>query len=154
MSSTISSNTQRLLAQLQEITSFDFGTLTPELRSVPNPDGSGLVERGPYYKHQVWEDGRNNTTRVPAACVDALKADLDRGQLFEDIVSQLRQEGVANARRQRAAITANAKGATADAGLAAEKKNSKRPPSASGTAKQKPVSKGSEPSAERKARRR
>ena len=48
----------------------------PSLRQ-PDPD------RGPYYKHQVWEDGQNLTRRIPPDQADALAQAIAGRKEFE-----------------------------------------------------------------------
>jgi hypothetical protein len=133
-----------LLAQLAQLTSIEFGTLTEEYREVRAPVGTGTVRIGPYYKHQCWEDKKNRSTRVPAECVESLRADLKRGQEFDAITARLRQVAVTQSRAQRAALLDRK--VPDDA-----KKNSTKLASRNATAKRKPASKALSEKAKRKA---
>ena len=56
---------QEILEKMGTIKQMEHGRLTEEYRE---REVDGRVHRtGPYYKHQVWRDGRNVTTRVKAA---------------------------------------------------------------------------------------
>src|SRR6059036_3015553 len=60
---------QQILQQMGKIQRMELGSLQAEKRpSVRHPDQG----RGPYHKHQVWEDGQNLTRRIPAEKADAL----------------------------------------------------------------------------------
>ena len=58
----------------------EHGSLQAEKRSsVRNPEQG----RGPYYKHQVWQEGQNLTRRVPAQEADALAQAIEGRKEFE-----------------------------------------------------------------------
>src|SRR5436309_3503554 len=54
-------------------------TNTEKRPSVRHPDQG----RGPYHKHQVWEDGQNLTRRIPAEKADALAQAIEGRKEFE-----------------------------------------------------------------------
>ena len=140
MSITTENKTPRetILTQLNELDTIERGTLFAECREVPSPDGKGTVLRGPYFKHQCWEDGRNRSVRVPAAQVAHLRQDIENAGRFDQLVAQLAQLAVEKGRSVRAALSAAPVAATA-AGEEA-KKNSTPNALPSVTAKQKPSS--------------
>ena len=73
---------QQILQQMELIRCMEHGSLQAEKRpSVRHPDQG----RGPYYKHQVWEKGRNLTRRVPAEEVDALAQAIEGRKEFEHL---------------------------------------------------------------------
>jgi hypothetical protein len=80
---------QALLEQIAAITTMLPGSLAEEYREHPAPDGRGTVRLGPYFKHQVWQDGRNLSRRVPAAEAATLKLDIENAKLFEQLTGQL-----------------------------------------------------------------
>jgi hypothetical protein len=80
---------QALLEQIAAITTMLPGSLAEEYREHPAPDGRGTVRLGPYFKHQVWQDGRNLSRRVPAAEAATLKLDIENAKLFEELTGQL-----------------------------------------------------------------
>jgi len=65
------------------------GTLAEEWRERPGPAGTGLSRRGPYFKHQVWKDGRNVSRRVPAGEAALLGEDIDNARRFERLTGEL-----------------------------------------------------------------
>lgn len=70
----------QILQQMDRIQRMERGSLQAEKRpSVRHPQEG----RGPYYKHQVWENGQNLTRRVPADQADALAQAIDGRKEFE-----------------------------------------------------------------------
>ena len=121
---------EHLLAELAQITTMERGTLTEEYRERPTPDGKGTLRKGPYYKHQCWENGRNRSRRVPGEEVPLLRSDLEAGERFDRLVEALASLAIAEGRQNRAsqALQTQAPGA---------KKNSPTKSSRKGTAKPK-----------------
>jgi len=71
---------QQILQQMEQIKRMERGSLQAEKRpSVRHPDQG----RGPYYKHQVWENCQNLTRRVPAEQADALAEAIEGRKEFE-----------------------------------------------------------------------
>lgn len=71
---------EQILQQMQDIRRMERGSLQSEKRpSVRHPD----EDRGPYYKHQVWENGQNLTRRVPVEKADALAQAIEGRKEFE-----------------------------------------------------------------------
>jgi hypothetical protein len=71
---------QQILQQMELIRRMEHGSLQAEKRpSVRHPDQG----RGPYYKHQVWEEGQNHTRRVPCEEADALAQAIEGRKEFE-----------------------------------------------------------------------
>ena len=136
-----------LLVQLTSLTTMERGTLAEEYREHPDPEGPGTIRRGPYFKHQCWEEGRNRSTRVPASCVGMLREDLENAQRFDQITSRLEELAVENSRARRAALGAQ----SADTTAGSAKKNSRRTASKKDTAKRKPSSPPSERGLPKKA---
>lgn len=108
---------QALLDQIASITTMRPGTLAEEYREHPSPDGRGTVRLGPYFKHQVWQDGHNVSRRVPATEAAALKLDTEEAKRFDQLTKQLAQLNIQHTIALRAAETA-------EAGMVAEKKTS------------------------------
>ena len=58
----------------------EHGSLQAETRpSLRHPD----QDRGPYYKHQVWDDGQNVTRRIPPEKAGALARAIQGRKEFE-----------------------------------------------------------------------
>jgi hypothetical protein len=140
---------QPLLDQLAELSTMERGTLAEEYREHPDPEGGGTVRLGPYYKHQCWENGRNMSRRIPAAEVDPLREDLQNGQRFEQITSELAAMAIAEGRSRRAALSERP--GPPPSQEKESKKNSKRRRSANATAKPKPSLRKSRPGSKKKA---
>jgi mannitol-1-phosphate/altronate dehydrogenase len=139
-----------LLSELASITTMARGTLAEEFREKPAGDGSCTVRLGPYFKHQVWEEGRNRSTRVPAVCVDQLREQMQNAKRFDALTQQLAALATEEGAAQRAAlISTGANQHTADA-----KKNSRKNACRKDTRRPKPVSRRSSPGFRRKDPRR
>ena len=136
---------ETILSQLTELDTIERGTLMEECREVPSPDGKGTVLRGPYFKHQCWEDGKNRSVRVPAAQVAHLRQDIENAGRFDQLTAQLAQLAVEKGRAERAALSAVPVAAAREAA----KKNSAGRASPNDTAKPKPSS----PQSARRSRR-
>lgn len=93
------------LSQLADITAIERGTLTEEYRQRPAPDGDGGVRRGPYFKHQCWENGKNRSARVPAGQVAQVREHLENGHRFDELTATLEQLAIAESRSQRADLS-------------------------------------------------
>jgi len=137
-------NRQATLAELASLNTIERGTLTEEYREQPSPDGHGTIRRGPYFKHQCWENGRNRSVRVPPEEVAQLRQDIENGRRFDVLTEHLASLAIEQGRARRATH-----GATTAKDLAA-KKNSRRSASMKDTAKPKPSSRRSAKSSRRK----
>ena len=93
------------LSQLADITAIERGTLTEEYRQRPAPDGDGCVHRGPYFKHQCWENGKNRSARVSAGQVAQVREHLENGHRFDELTATLEQLAIAESRSQRADLS-------------------------------------------------
>lgn len=143
--STNADQRKEILAELDDITTMERGTLAEEYRERPAPDGQGTVRLGPYFKHQCWEDGHNRSRRVPAAEVETLSDDIHNGQRFEELTSELAKLAIAEGRAKRGALATDAQARSE------RKKNSGKKPSGKGTAKPKPSSRRSRGTSRKKA---
>jgi hypothetical protein len=122
-----------LLDQLAAITTMQPGTLTEEYRTgAPGEDGRP-ARLGPYYKFQVWRDGANRTSRVPAQKAADLREDTANWRLFHDLCTRLAQLNAEHTLALR-----DAQGSAA--GTAEGKKNSTGKRVAKGSPKRKPSS--------------
>lgn len=71
---------RQILQEMEQIQRMERGSLQAEKRpSVRHPDQG----RGPYHKHQVWENGQNLTRRIPAEQADALAQAIEGRKEFE-----------------------------------------------------------------------
>lgn len=122
-----------LLDQIAAITTMQPGTLAEEWRQRPDPGGKGAARLGPYYKHQVWKDGRNLSRRVPADAAALLREDIDNAKRFERLTAELASLNVEHTLALRAAQSR-------DPDSGGRKKNSTRKRSTRDTPKRKPSS--------------
>ena len=127
---------ESLIAKLTAVSHMQRGTLTEQYIRRPAPGGKGTVTLGPYFKFQVWEDGRNHTRSVPADEVDTLREDIANHHLFQQIFRQLADRIIAETRQLRASRRA----ANEDPAQALEKKTSGPGASPKNTGKRKPTS--------------
>lgn len=76
---------KQILQQMEQIQRMERGSLQTETRpSLRHPD----QDRGPYFKHQVWESGQNATRRVPSEQADALAQAIAGRKKFEKLAEQ------------------------------------------------------------------
>jgi hypothetical protein len=76
---------QQILQQMEQIQRMERGSLQAEKRpSLRQPDQN----RGPYFKHQIWEAGQNVTRRIPAEKAAALAQAIEGRKEFEELAEQ------------------------------------------------------------------
>ena len=102
MNPSSSENTQSIIEDLASINRMERGKLTSEYRTRPDPDGKGVIVRGPYYKLQARENGKNNSRRIPLKEVAILESDLENHKKFKDLVATLEDTIISNTRVLRA----------------------------------------------------
>ena len=123
---TISAARQPILEELGSITQMRRGTLSEQYVERPAPNG-GTVKFGPYFKFQIWQDGRNQTRSVTTDEAPLLREDIDNFHRFEQLCQQLAQLNIQHTIALRA---------TEPAAANTEKKTSKLNTSPKNTAKQ------------------
>jgi hypothetical protein len=72
-----------ILQQMAQLDTMEYGSLHAEHRPA---QGGGTT--GPYYKHQVWEQGKNLSQRIPAPEAPALQTALANRQRFEALAQE------------------------------------------------------------------
>jgi len=77
------SERESLLRQMGEIDAMCRGRLTEEYRE--RHENGESVRLGPYYKHQVWEDGHNKSRRVKADEVEHLRKGIEGMDKFKEL---------------------------------------------------------------------
>ena len=88
---------KQILQQIEQIDRMEYGSIQAETRpSQRNPE----QPRGPYFKHQVWEEGQNKTRRVPADQADSLTRAIEARQQFELLAEQFVEVTVAITRQE------------------------------------------------------
>jgi hypothetical protein len=78
------SRRRAILKQMAEIVRMERGRVSAEYRS----NGAGIKPRGPYYKHQAWEKGRNVSRRVPLEQVEALEEAIQGYERFRELAEE------------------------------------------------------------------
>ncbi len=63
---------QAVLGEMATLTRMERGTLSEEYRTGACAPGADPVRLGPFYRHQLWEGGRNVSRRVPPEQVPGL----------------------------------------------------------------------------------
>jgi hypothetical protein len=74
-----------LLRQMAQLDTMEYGSLQAEYR--PAEPGQSSEPLGPYFKHQVWQKGRNLSRRVPTEQTSALANAIANRQTFERLAS-------------------------------------------------------------------
>jgi Family of unknown function (DUF6788) len=76
---------EQILQQMEQIQRMEHGSLRGDTRPSLRHPGQ---ERGPYFKHQVWEKGQNVTRSVPADKAAALAEAIAGRKQFETLAEQ------------------------------------------------------------------
>ena len=124
-----------LLDQMASIATMERGKLTAEYRSRPSQDGGSTIRLGPYYKYQVWEDGRNVTRRIPAEQAEVLEQDIANYNHFNELSAAVAETVIMRTRALRKQSSGPDETDHTDA-----KKNSARKRVSKGSTKPKPSS--------------
>jgi hypothetical protein len=82
-----------LIEEMSRIERMQRGRLTEEYRQ-REVDGQ-IRESGPYFKHQVWRDGRNVSRRVKADEAQQLREDIEGLDRFKELSAQYIEATVA-----------------------------------------------------------
>ena len=102
--STTTPEIQAILGEMATLTSMERGNLSEEYRAGSSTDGGDPVQLGPYYKHQVWEGGRNVSRRVPPEQVPAMKDELANYERFTELATAFTEQTIALTRQRRGGI--------------------------------------------------
>lgn len=87
---------EQLLEQMAQCDTMEYGSLHAERRSMA---GGGLSR--PYFKHQVWDKGRNLSQRVPAQEAADLQRAIVNRQRFEQLAREFMDVTVELTRRRQ-----------------------------------------------------
>jgi hypothetical protein len=87
---------EQLLQQMAHCDSMEYGSLQAERRSA----GGGGLSR-PYFKHQVWEQGRNLSQRIPPEDAAVLEAAIANRHRFEELAREFMDVTVQLTRRRQ-----------------------------------------------------
>ena len=78
----------------------ELGSLQEEKRPSKQHPNQTL---GPYFKHQVWENGKNLSRRIPSEKAGSLAQAIDGRQKFEQLAGQFIETTVAMTRAENSA---------------------------------------------------
>lgn len=121
---------ESLLEQISSIRLMRRGTLSEQYFTRTSPDGRA-IRLGPYFKFQIWQDGRNLTRRVDASEAAVLREDIGNYHHFEQLCRQLAETNIEHTIALR-----DEESKTTTSPAAAEKKTSEPNASRKNTAKQ------------------
>src|SRR5438034_5507462 len=76
---------QQIPQQMDQTKRMQHGSLQAETRPSARHPNQG---RGPYFKHQVWENGQNLTRRIPPDKADALAQAIEGRKEFERLAER------------------------------------------------------------------
>jgi hypothetical protein len=88
---------KQILQEMEQIERMEYGSLQQESRASKRTPGQNLQ---PYFKHQVWEEGRNASRRVPTEQAAALSEAIEGRKQFEELASQYVETTVAMTRAE------------------------------------------------------
>lgn len=77
---------ESLLEEMAGIETMARGRLSEEYRQ--RRENGRTIRLGPYYKHQVWEDGRNRSRRVKAEEAEKLREGIEGLDKFKQLADQ------------------------------------------------------------------
>jgi hypothetical protein len=95
MNNPLAHKRQQILQQMEQINRMENGSLQSETRPSQRHPGQN---QGPYFKHQIWEDGGNVTRRVPPEKAPALAKAIEGRKEFETLARQFVDATVAMTR--------------------------------------------------------
>lgn len=98
MTSNFDAQRTRILQQMAELQSMEYGSLKEEYRT--NSSGGTA---GPYYQLQAWHEGANLSRRVPAEEAPTLKEAITNRQKFEALAEEFIEMTVEMTRKQTSA---------------------------------------------------
>jgi hypothetical protein len=85
----------QILQQMEQIDHMEHGSLQTETRPSPRHPNQ---PQGPYFKHQIWEEGRNVSRRIPSEKAPALAKAIEGRKKFEKLAGQFVEATVAMTR--------------------------------------------------------
>ena len=113
---------QVIFQKMAEIDQMEHGSLKAEYRAGVDPDHP----LGPYYKYQVWQEGKNHSERVAGPRAEQLRQAVEGRQQFEQLAQECIELTVQHTRQTQKTTEA--------------KKNSRRPFARKRPPKSKPSS--------------
>ena len=89
---------QLIFQKMAQIEQMEHGSLKAEYRAGADP----AHPRGPYFKYQVWEAGKNHSQRVAGPRAEQLRQAVAGRQQFEQLAQECIQLTVAHTRQRQA----------------------------------------------------
>ena len=77
---------EEILKEMAGIERMEKGRLTPEYREIEREGKK--IRRGPYYKHQCWVNGANQSRRVRVEEAEALSEAVDGYHRFKELAEE------------------------------------------------------------------
>src|ERR1019366_4702797 len=93
---------QVLFQKMARIEHMEYGSLQAEYRPGTDPDHP----LGPYYKYQVWQEGKNHSERVAGPRAEQLRQAVDGRQQFERLAQECIELTVQHTRQAQRATDA------------------------------------------------
>jgi hypothetical protein len=93
---------QVIFQKMARIDHMEYGSLKAEYRPGTEPDHP----LGPYYKYQVWQEGKNHSERVAGPRAEQLRQAVSSRQQFEQLAQECIALTVAHTRQRPAATDA------------------------------------------------
>jgi hypothetical protein len=87
----------RILEQMAALDMMEEGSLKAEYRN--STAGGAVHQVGPYYKHQVWREGRNVSQRISAQEAASLEQSIANRQQFKNLADQFVEVTIAHTRQ-------------------------------------------------------
>ena len=88
---------QVIFQKMAQIDQMEYGSLKAEFRGGADPSHP----LGPYYKHQVWREGKNHSERVAGPRAEQLRQAVEGRQQFEQLAQQCIELTVQHTRTQQ-----------------------------------------------------
>jgi len=93
---------QVIFQKMARIDQMEHGSLKAEYRTGADPDHP----LGPYYKYQVWQEGKNHSERVAGPRAEQLRQAVDGRQQFERLAQECIELTVQHTRQAQRATDA------------------------------------------------
>jgi hypothetical protein len=104
----VAQSREEILDRISSIATMQPGTLTEEYRDGALGKDGKRTRLGPYFKLQLWRDGANRTSRVPASQAQQWREDIGNYHEFNDLCEQLAELNIEHTRALRTAQTSAA----------------------------------------------
>ncbi len=93
---------QVIFQKMAQIDQMEYGSLKAEFRQGTDPSHP----LGPYYKYQVWQEGKNHSERVAGPRAESLRQAVEGRQQFEQLAQECVDLTVEHTRQKQRATEA------------------------------------------------